>query len=287
VDRLNEVFTLNQDYVLQAGLQDKYHQYELAVSFDIPTPATWAVDEQFLREKPDLPFPMLVKERRGKKLFRATGRQAFEVSSWEELENMISGVSENADGLLVQEKITDHGQEHMYSIGSYCGHDREPRALFSMKRLRSTRPFGSSALSESAPCPEGEELADRFLRHLRYYGNCEIEFIYDSERGQFLFLEINNRLYKIHSLATHCGINLSYLALLDAMGKTGPPLPEQIYGPRWWLMWYDIAAGVRRMMSGEMSFQQLMAPLSFDFVNGIDELDDPLPGFVNLFRGKF
>lgn len=287
MERLNEVFVLNQDYPLQAEFQDKFRQYELAREFDIPTPATWEVDDKLWKEKPELPFPVLVKERRGKELFRATGRQAFEASSWDELKRVVSGFPKGVEGLLVQEKITDEGQEHMYSIGAYCGRHRRPVALFSSQRLRATRPFGSTALSVSVPFPEGTGMADQFLRETRYYGSCELELIYDGHRKQLMFLELNNRLYKTQSLATHCGINLNHLALLDVMGKKSPPVPEQTYGPCWWLMESDLASGIRKMARGEMSFQEWMGPLSFDFVNGIDELDDPLPGFVNLFRGNF
>ncbi|MGM0377066.1 MAG: hypothetical protein ACQEQ0_09840, partial [Bacteroidota bacterium] len=228
-----------------------------------------------------------IKERRGKKLFHATGQQAFEVNSWNEAGSVISEIAADVGGLLVQEKVSDDGHEHMYSIGAYCGHGRRPVALFSSERLRATRPLGSTALSVSVPCPEGVEMAARFLKKAGYYGSCEMEFIYDSRRNQLLFLELNNRLYKTQSLATHCGINLNHLALLDAMGKVKPPVPDQLYGPRWWLTWSDLASGIKKIHRGEMSFQELMSPLSFDFVNGIDELDDPLPGFVNLFGGNF
>jgi predicted ATP-grasp superfamily ATP-dependent carboligase len=125
------------------------------------------------------------------------------------------------------------------------------------------------------------------LREVGYHGGCELEFIYDGKRHQLLFLELNNRLYKTQSLATHCGVNFNYLALRDAMQKTLSRVNGQVYGPSWWLAWADMASGVRKMNKGELLLSDFMKPLSFDFVNGIDELDDPLPGFVNLFRGRF
>lgn len=285
-DRLAGVFAINQDYRLQQRLMDKYLQYRMAMESGLPVPSTWLADEAFLQEKPDLDFPVLVKERRGRKLFRQTGKQAFEAGSWEALEEILKASGQPGE-LLVQEKITDGGNENMYSIGAYCSRKRRPVAFFSALRLRPTRQFGSSVLSESSPCPDGVEMMSQFLKKAGYYGSCEMEFIYDSRRGQLLFLELNNRMYKIQSLATHCGINFNHLALLDAMEKSTPKPPQQMYGPKWWLPWSDIAMGIRKISRGEQSFREWVAPLSFDFVNGIDELDDPLPGFVNLFRGKF
>jgi predicted ATP-grasp superfamily ATP-dependent carboligase len=284
--KLGKVYALNQDYELQCKLQDKYLQYQLGREVDVPMPATWLGDDEFFSTKPDIPFPVLVKERRGKRVFRETGKQAFEATSWDQL-NYIKDQLAPDTGIIVQEKISDKGHENMYSIGTFCKKGGQPAALFSSRRLRSTRHYGSTALSVSKPCPGGISIAERYLKHIGYYGSCELEFIYDSQREQLLFLELNNRLYKTQSLATHCGVNLNHFAMLYAIGQPLPELPKQTYGPRWWLAWGDLAAGIRKISTGEMSFGELMEPLSFDFVNGIDELDDPLPGFVNLFNGKF
>ena len=286
LEKLNEVFVFNQDYQQQQKLMDKFLQYELAVEAGVEMPQTWLMDESFRNSKPALPYPVLIKERRGKKKFSVTGKQAFEVSCWDELIRVTKELDSEV-GFIVQQKITDEGDEKMFSVGGYRERKNEMPVLFSSRRLRSTREFGSTALSVSEPCPVGLESAGQYLNYLDYYGSCELEFIYHSDQEKLLLLELNPRLYKTQSLATHCGINLNYCAMLNAMGKPLPEMPVQVYGPRWWLAWGDIAAGMSKMQSGEMSFREFMEPLSFDFVNGIDELDDPLPGFVNLFNGKY
>jgi predicted ATP-grasp superfamily ATP-dependent carboligase len=285
LSKVEKVFALNQDYKLQWQLQDKYLQYQIAVEAGVPVPDTWQVDDDFFVEKPDLSFPVLLKERRGKSLFKNTGKQAFEANSWEEVLAIKEQFSDT--GLLIQEKISDEGQENMYSIGAFYSKEKKPVAFFSSQRLRATRAYGSTALSVSKPCPDGIRHATNLLREVGYHGGCELEFIYDGKRHQLLFLELNNRLYKTQSLATHCGVNFNYLALRDAMQKTLSRVNGQVYGPSWWLAWADMASGVRKMNKGELLLSDFMKPLSFDFVNGIDELDDPLPGFVNLFRGRF
>ncbi len=286
IERLSEVFVFNQDYQQQQGLMDKFLQYELASEAGVEMPRTWLADEAFWASEPDLPYPVLIKERRGKKMFSVTGKQAFEACSREELVRIKKELDPESD-FIVQEKISDEGHEKMFSIGAYRDRKNRKSVMFSSRRLRSTREFGSTALSVSEPCPIGVEMAEHYLNHIDYYGSCELEFIYSSNQKKLLLLELNPRLYKTQSLATHCGINLNYCAQLNAMGKPLPEMPAQIYGPRWWLAWGDIAAGIRKMQCGEMSFGEFMEPLSFDFVNGVDELDDPLPGFVNLFNGKY
>lgn len=284
-ERLREVFAINQDYELQRELQDKFLQYQKATEAGVAMPQTWLGDDAFFSSPKELSFPVLVKERRGKRVFRNTGRQAFEAQSWEQLLQIKKQLGAETE-VIVQEKVTDSGSENMFSIGGFC-RKGVPDALFSSRRLRSTREYGSTALSVSTPCPVGLDAARKYLKHLKYHGSCELEFIYDSKRQQLLLVELNSRLYKTQSLATHCGINLNYLALLEAMNTPAPSLPEQVYGPKWWLAWGDLAAGIRKMAKNEMTFRDFMEPLSFDFVNGIDDLDDPLPGFVNLFNGKF
>ncbi|PWE00362.1 ATP-binding protein [Marinilabilia rubra] len=286
LEKLATVFAINQDYELQWELQDKYFQYQKAAEAGIIMPRTWLGDDAFFKSSIDLPYPILVKERRGKKVFRETGKQAFEAESWEQLLKIKEQLGAGSE-ILIQEKISDNGSENMFSVGAFCREGGAAEAFFTSRRVRSTREFGSTALSVSEPCPDGVDAARTFLKYLKYHGSCELEFIYDSKRQQLILLELNSRLYKTQSLATHCGINFNYLALLDAMKKPAVAELKQIYGPGWWLAWGDLAAGVRKMQKGEMTFRDFMAPLSFDFVNGIDDLDDPLPGFVNLFNGKY
>ena len=286
LQKLRQVYVFNQDYSLQQQLMDKYLQYQEAIKVEVDMPHTWEVDDQLLNTEEALPFPLLIKERRGKSLFAATGKQAFEVHSPGELKETVVNFARGVS-LIAQQKISDDGRENMVSIGAYRDRKRQTTVMFSSRRLRGTREYGSTALAVSEPCPEGLEMARKFLDHIDYYGSCELEFIYDSKQKKLLLLELNPRLYKTQSLATHCGINFNYLALLNAMGKQLPGENNQIYGPRWWLAWGDVANGMRKLQNGEMSFRDFMEPLSFDFVNGVDELDDPLPGFVNLFNGKF
>ncbi|WP_010665067.1 ATP-binding protein [Marinilabilia salmonicolor] len=286
LERLNEVFVFNQDYLLQQKLMDKFWQYQLAGEAGVDMPLTWPGDADFWKEKASLPFPVLVKEQRGKRLFTETGRQAIELFSREELIAAKKEVIGNVP-VIVQQKVSDDGSENMFSIGAFRNRHTGHSILFSSRRIRATRVFGSTALSVSEPCPEGVRAARKYLDYIDYHGSCELEFIYDSRQKKLLLLELNPRLYKTQSLATHCGINFNHFALLTAMGKNLPEQPQQIYGPRWWLAWGDIADGIRKMQTGKLSFQEFIEPLSFDFVNGMDELDDPLPGFVNIFNGKF
>lgn len=286
LERLNEVFVFNQDYLLQQKLMDKFWQYQLAGEAGVEMPETWSGDADFRSEGASLPFPVLVKEQRGKRLFSETGKQAIEVFSPEELISAMKTVIGNIP-VIVQQKVSDDGSEKMFSIGAFRNRKTGRSILFSSRRIRATRVFGSTALSVSEPCPEGVSAARKYLDYVDYHGSCELEFIYDSRQKKLLLLELNPRLYKTQSLATHCGINFNHFALLTAMGKNLPEQPQQIYGPRWWLAWGDIADGIRKMQTGKLTFQEFMEPLSFDFVNGVDELDDPLPGFVNLFNGKF
>lgn len=286
LEKLNEVFAFNQDYLLQQRLMDKYLQYQFACDAEVDMPQTWMGDDKFWSEKPGLPFPVLMKERKGKSLFSETGKQAFEAYSWAELNAIRDEIGQNRE-VIVQQKVSDEGSEKMYSIGAYRDRANKKVVMFSSRRLRATREFGSTALAVSEPCPDGMKLAERYLNHIDYHGSCELEFIFDSRQQKLLLLELNPRLYKTQSLATHCGINLNHYALLNAMGKSLPAIPQQVYGPRWWLAWGDVANGIRQMQNGKLSFREFMKPLSFDFVNGVDELDDPLPGFVNLFNGKF
>jgi predicted ATP-grasp superfamily ATP-dependent carboligase len=285
LDKLSEVFALNQDYLLQQRLMDKLVQYQLAREAGVDMPETHQGEDAFDMDETGLSFPVLVKEQRGKKLFARKGIQAVEVFSRQELETVLKG--EKDFPLIVQQKVSDEGGEKMFSIGAFRDRQTGHSIVFSSRRIRATRTFGSTALSVSEPCPEGVAATKKYLDYMDYHGSCELEFIYDSRQEKLLLLELNPRLYKTQSLATHCGINFNHFALLVAMGKDLSAQPQQIFGPRWWLAWGDIADGIRKMQTGKLTFQEFMEPLSFDFVNGVDELDDPLPGFVNLFNAKF
>jgi predicted ATP-grasp superfamily ATP-dependent carboligase len=287
LNRISEVYKFGADLHLQYKLDDKYEQYLVAQRARIPVPNTWKLDEHLINYQPHVSFPALIKPRRGREFYREHMVQAVNVEGWSGIRDFFNKNAYSSQFIL-QEIVEVPEEKGIYNCGAYSNHERRPVAVFTGRRIRTSRPFGTAALAESYDQPRVRELGIRFLETSKYHGACEIEFMTEKRDGQVMFIEINNRLWKWHGLASHCGVNIAYYQFLDAVGS---PLfqimPAQIFGPKWWLVWMDLWVSTRRIVEGELALADFLNTISFDFVNGIDELDDPLPGLVNLFSFKW
>ena len=286
-EEIKNVYKLGADLDLQRDISDKYKQYLIAEDLGIPTPETWILNDYLFANRPGIRFPAMVKPRKGREFYRQFKKQAVEVKSWSEIADLYAS-SRRIAPLLLQERVRGPEERNFYNCGVYCAKQRKPAAVFTGRRIRSTRANGSTALAQSYDMPEIRSHSLEFLDHIHYHGPCEMEYKTDQRDGKIKFLELNPRLWKWHSLATHCGVNLTYHHYLDAAGLELPlEMPRQLYGPKWWLMWMDLWNSMSRIKNGEFRLSEYLDTLTLNFVNGIDEFNDPLPGIINFFSLKW
>jgi D-aspartate ligase len=199
---------------------NKKQTYELAEQLGIPCPQTFNVRGPEELDALEQYLPLAIKPAVKENFFYATGAKAWRVETMDELRTMYAQAAEQirAEEILLQQIIPGDGR---YQV-SYCAffRDGKPHGTLLARRSRQhPREFGRSATYvETIDLPEIEELSERFLRAIDYYGLAEVEFKQDPRDGKYKLLDVNARTWGFHSLGFPAGVDFPYLLFADQMG---------------------------------------------------------------------
>lgn len=275
------IFTSNIN--LQLKHEDKWFQMQHASKAGLRVPETILWDTKTIIGKPEsLSYPVIVKGRSGKSFYKKFKMQAIRCNDSNEVHSFLNSCKDIE--CLVQEEIPG-AESDLFTLGCYMSKNSEVLGIFTGRKIRNNREYGSCAMAISCKAPDVVEEGLNYLKTAGYHGACEIEFKRDERDGKLRFLEINNRLWKWHSLATACGVNLAYLQYLDAIGCSVKLSPNaQINDKRWWLALMDSWVQMKRGISHPPVLMNYLTSLRTNMVHGTMSLSDPLPGIINAAR---
>ena len=263
---------------------DKRNTYRLAQELDIPIPVThYPENIDQLAQLDRLTPPFAIKPAIKEHFFYATKAKAWCANSHSELRTLFEKASELAgDGeIMVQELIPGGGSQQF----SYCAFFRNGAAVGKMV-VRRTRQhplqFGrASTYVETVDIPLLEELSERFLRAIDYYGLVELEYKLDPRDSQYKLLDVNARTWGYHSLGAKAGVDFSYMLYSDQVG-----LPVSMYKGRPGVAWVrtttDLPAAMMGMLSGETNLKGYLRSLRNCNVEAVFSASDPLPGLAEV-----
>ncbi|HLW88613.1 MAG TPA: hypothetical protein VKR57_08975 [Terriglobales bacterium] len=261
---------------------DKRNTYRLATDLDIPTPVTrypQSIDQ--LSELDGVTPPFVIKPAIKEHFFYATKAKAWRANSHSELRTLFRKASELAGHgeIMVQELIPGGGTQQF----SYCAFFRRGHAVGKMvARRRRQHPleFGrASTYVESVDVPVLEELSERFLREIDYYGLVELEYKLDPRDGQYKLLDVNARTWGYHSLGLCAGVDFSHMLYADQLGM---PVTECKGKPgmAWVRTTTDLPAAVVAILSGDTGFASYLRSLKNCNAEAVFSANDPLPGLA-------
>jgi D-aspartate ligase len=199
---------------------DKNNTYKLAEQLGIPAPRTWTVQNKKELEPLYSRLPLAIKPAIKENFFYATGAKAWRAESPEQLKSLFDAAAHNIklSEIMIQEIIPGDGERQV----SYCAFfkDGSAHSTLTAKRLRQhPREFGRAATYvETADLPEIEELSQRFLRAINFYGLAEVEFKQDPRDGKYKLLDVNARAWGFHALGQVAGVDFPYLLYADQLG---------------------------------------------------------------------
>jgi len=202
------------------SVRDKASLMKTAEQAGFPVPKTILVNNaEELEERIDeVPLPAVIKPR------ISSGARGIEyVREREELIPAYNRVDSKYSRPLIQEFIPGE------SFGVPCLGDGEGGmpAVFIHRRLRSyPTSGGSSTLAESVESSKLVEIAERWIKHLRWYGVAMLEFRLDERDGRFKLIEMNPRFWGTTALPTACGVNFPLLLYKMAAGEEIPHIRE-------------------------------------------------------------
>ncbi len=283
---LSELFRVpTPDWESVKWAWDKRNTYRLAQELDIPTPITHYCLENLdqLDQLHSLRAPFAIKPAIKEHFFYATKAKAWLANSHAELRTLFQKASEHApcEEIMVQELIPGGGSQQF----SYCAFFRDGEAVGKMvvrRRRQHPLQFGrASTYVETVDVPILEELSERFLREIGYYGLVELEYKLDPRDSQYKLLDVNARTWGYHSLGAEAGVDFSYMLYADQIG-----LPVSACKGRPGVGWVrtttDLPAAFMGILSGDTSLRSYLRSLRRCTAEGVFSLSDPLPGLAEV-----
>ena len=262
---------------------DKKNTYDRAAELGIPVPRTYNV----MTEK-DLAglynrLPLAIKPAVKENFFYATGDKAWRAETPEQLNNLFRRASQQIrpEEILIQEIIPGSGLQQY----SYCAffRDGEAQSTLVARRLRQhPREFGRAATYvETIEHPEVEELSERFLKAINYYGLVEVEFKQDPRDGQLKMLDVNARTWGFHSLGVPAGVDFPYLLYADKVGRSVESSRAKA-GVGWLRAITDVPTVASDFWASELSLRSYLRSLRNTRTESVFCLRDPLPTLAEV-----
>lgn len=263
---------------------DKRNTYRRAEQLGIPIPRTYYFDRvEQLSELKDMDPPFAIKPAIKEHFIYATKAKAWCATSHSELRSMFEAASKlvGPGEAMVQEVIPGGGTQQI----SYCAFFRNGQAVGKMvARRRRQHPlqFGrASTYVETIDAPIVEDLSERFLRSINYYGLVEVEYKLDPRDSQYKLLDVNARTWGYHSLGRHVGVDFSYMLYADQLGLPISPARAGA-GLSWVRMMTDVPAAVMAIRGGDLDLRSYLRSVKNCNVEAVFSSKDPLPGLAEL-----
>jgi len=262
---------------------DKRNTYRRANELGIPTPSTWYVRDISDLENIDADPPFVIKPAIKEHFIYSTKAKAWRANSRAELRELFQRAAAlvGPGEVMIQGLIPGDGRQQF----AYCAFSKEGRALGSMvvRRARQHPPeFGrSSTYVETVELPLLEDLSERFLRAIDYYGLVELEYKLDPRDQQYKLLDVNGRTWGYHTLGSGAGVDFPLMLYADQVGehvelRRGRP------GVKWIRLITDVPTGVLEILGGRQSWRLYLRSLVGFDIESVFSREDPMPGLVEL-----
>jgi D-aspartate ligase len=284
-DQLSQQFRVpTPDFDAVRWAWDKRNTYRLAEKLDIPIPRTWYPDPREDLGSIDADPPLVIKPAIKESFFYTTKAKAWRADTRGQLvqrfQEAVAVAGEG--GVMVQELIPGDGSQQF----AYCGFFKDGSAVASMvvRRRRQHPPqFGrASTYVETIELPVLEQLSERFLRAIDYYGLVELEYKRDARTNEYKLLDVNARTWGYHSLGQRAGVDFPYLLFIDQAGGQMPPPCRAAAGIRWIRLLTDLPVGAREVLLRRLGLRDYVMSVTSSDVESVFSWEDPLPGLAEV-----
>jgi len=256
---------------------------EVAARLGIPTPKEYKGLglEEILSLDPL--YPLVLKPVNKEKYYPKTKKKAVRVENeahlkkeYRDMEALIP-----PEEIIVQEFIVG-GTENLYSYATLFDGTRHIAGMSAVRLRQHPMDFGkATTYAVSRHMPELEEMANRLLREIGFYGIAEVEFMKDEKDGLYKFLEINGRPWGWHTLLRAAGLNIPFLLYLKETGQEVPVLNGK-EGVKWVRLITDIPTVFKEVMGGRMSILDYISSMRGEKHFAVLSARDPLPFFAEF-----
>jgi len=263
-------------------LVNKKRFYQSLAKRNIPHPTTYFPqnpdDIENMRKK--VSYPVYIRPSISQIFVERFHEKGFLAKSEEEMIGYYKLASRHNVEVMVQEIILGPAA-NLFGVNGYFDKESNPHGLFAYRRLREwPHKFGNNTLIESVSTPSTSSIKDvvtDYLRDLRYHGLIDAEFKKDPRDGVFKLLEINARCWWQNSFPTKCGINLVFMAYLDAISEKMDYTENYAIGVKWLYFFNDFRSSIKMIRDKETTFHEWLSSFRGTKDYAFFSPDDPLP----------
>jgi D-aspartate ligase len=262
---------------------NKKNTYDLARKLDIPRPQTFNPQNEDEIEALRSQLPLAIKPAVKENFFYATGAKAWRAQTMDELRRSYRKAARliSPQEILIQQIIPGDGSHQVSYCAFFCNGQAQG-SLVARRARQHPREFGRAATYvESIELPIIEELSQRFLKAIDYYGLVEVEFKLDPRDGEYKLLDVNARSWGFHSLGSAAGVDFSYMLYADQVGKPIPPCRAQP-GIGWLRLLTDVPTAISDILDKSITLGEYWASLRKTRVESIFCRKDPLPSIAEI-----
>src|SRR5260370_2124205 len=124
---------------------------------------------------------------------------------------------------MIQELIRGDGRHQLAYCAFLKGGRGGGRVVGRRNRQHPPECGRGSTFVETIELPLLEQLSERFLRAIDYYGLVELEYKLDPRDGQYKLLDVNGRTWGYHTLGPGAAVDFPSMLFADPVGKQVEP----------------------------------------------------------------
>lgn len=262
---------------------DKRNTYALAEKLGIPYPRTWYIRDLEGLDEIEGHFPVVIKPAIKEHFIYETKDKAWRADNLDQLRRLFQRACRfmPVDEIMIQDLIPGDGS-CQFAFCSLFKQGSSAASLVSCRRRQHPPDLGrASTFVESVELPLLEELSERFLRAINWYGLVEVEYKLDARDGQYRLLDVNGRTWGYHTIGLRSGVDFPYLLFQDQMNKPFESVRAKV-GTRWIRLVTDLPVGAVSIFKGDLKSATYLRSL-FDYdEEAVFSWEDPLPGLVEI-----
>jgi D-aspartate ligase len=258
--------------------------YKLLAEMKVPHPRTYFPEDtaELASMGREVDYPYIIKPANSSSFQEEFREKCFVINSSRELERAVKRLRGKELEVMIQEIVP--GKE-IYAFYSYLNEESEPLAICGWDKVRHYPPdFGVGSFCRSIWRPSLVKQGARLFKAIGYRGLANPEWKKDPRDGQYKMLEINARTIQQNNLAAACGVDIVYIAYMDAIGQAVGRLAPQRNGVLWVNDFVDLVSCGILLKRKETGIGEIVRSLSARSVHSVAAWDDPIPLFAHAYR---
>lgn len=233
-------------------------------------------------------FPVFVKPSMSQIfLEKFGGKKAFIADSEDELRKYVGLAKRHNIDVVIQEIVIGRPTNHLF-IDGYFNKNSKPTALFARRRIRMwPQYYGNSTVCESIPISDADKMKDivvNYLSSIGFQGIFSAEFKVDERDGIAKLLEINARSWWYNAFPANCGIDIIFMAYLEAIGEEITPIFNYESGKYLIYLLEDFNWALSAFFHKNFSLGKWLLPLKKKKNWAVFSGDDLKPFIVSIFK---